>query len=63
MTRRSAGVLDVRDRRIRFRIHSSDGTPMATGYWPYTRMGEPRSADGYSMTGIDLMFQWFFKRR
>jgi hypothetical protein len=56
-------VLDVRDRRIRFRIHSSDGTPMATGYWPYTRMGEPRSADGYSMAGIDLMFQWFFKRR
>jgi hypothetical protein len=39
------------------------GTPMATGYWPYTRVGEPRSADGYSMTGIDLMFQWFFKRR
>jgi hypothetical protein len=38
------------------------GTPMAIGYWPYTRVGEPRSADGYSMTGIDLMFQWFFKR-
>jgi len=81
-------VFDVRDKRIRFRIHSSDGvaltavgpgtvplqihddvggynpgTPMATGYWPYTRVGEPRSADGYSMTGIDLMFQWFFKRR
>jgi hypothetical protein len=81
-------VLDVRDKRIRFRIHSTDGvaltavgpgtvplqirddvggynpgTPMATGYWPYTRVGEPRSADGYSMTGIDLMFQWFFKRR
>jgi hypothetical protein len=80
-------VFDVRDKRIRFRIHSSDGvaltavgpgtvplqihndvggynpgTPMATGYWPYTRVGEPRSADGYSMTGIDLMFQWFFKR-
>jgi hypothetical protein len=81
-------VFDVRDKRIRFRIHSSDGvaltavgpgtvplqiqndvggynpgTPMATGYWPYTRVGEPRSADGYSMTGIDLMFQWLFKRR
>ena len=81
-------VEDVRDKRIRIRIHSSDGvaltavgpgtvplqirddvggynpgTPMATGYWPYTRVGEPRSADGYSMTGIDLMFQWFFKRR
>jgi hypothetical protein len=84
----SVKVFDVRDKRIRFRIHSSDGvaltavgpgtvplqihndvggynpgTPMATGYWPYTRVGEPRSADGYSMTGIDLMFQWFFKRR
>jgi hypothetical protein len=81
-------VFDVRDKRIRFRIHSSDGvaltavgpgtvplqirndvgafnpgTPMAIGYWPYTRKGEPRSADGYSMTGIDLMFQWYWKRR
>jgi hypothetical protein len=81
-------VFDVRDKRIRFRIHSTDGvaltavgpgtvplqirndvgainagTPMAVGYWPFTRVGEPRSADGYSMTGIDLMFQWFFKRR
>jgi hypothetical protein len=81
-------VFDVRDKRIRFRIHSSDGvaltavgpgtvplqvrndvgginagTPMAVGYWPFTRVGDPRSADGYSMTGIDLMFQWFFKRR
>ncbi len=81
-------VSDVRDTRIRFRIHSSDGvaltavgpgtvplqirsdvgaitpgTPLATGYWPYTRKGEPRSADGYTMTGIDLMFQWYFKRR
>ena len=81
-------VFDVRDKRIRFRIHSSDGValtavgpgtvplqirndvgaftpgiPMAVGYWPYTRKGEPRSADGYSMTGIDLMFQWYFKRR
>ena len=81
-------VFDVRDKRIRFRIHSSDGValtavgpgtvplqirndvgaftpgiPMAVGYWPNTRKGEPRSADGYSMTGIDLMFQWYFKRR
>jgi hypothetical protein len=39
------------------------GIPMAVGYWPNTRKGEPRSADGYSMTGIDLMFQWYFKRR
>lgn len=81
-------VFDVRDKRIRFRIHSSDGvaltavgpgtvplqvrndvgainagTPLAVGYWPSTRKGEPRSADGYSMPGIDLMFQWYFKRR
>ena len=81
-------VFDVRDKRIQFRIHSSDGValtavgpgtvplqirndvgafnpgiPTAVGYWPYTRKGEPRSADGYSMTGIDLMFQWYFKRR
>jgi hypothetical protein len=81
-------VVDVRDRRLRFRIHSTDGValtavgpgtvplqirndvggytpgiPFAIGYWPYTRVGEPRSADGYSMTGIDLMFQWYFKRR
>ncbi len=81
-------VFDVRDRRLRFRIHSTDGValtavgpgtvpllvrndvggytpgiPIAVGYWPYTRVGEPRSADGYSMTGIDLMFQWYFKRR
>jgi len=81
-------VFDVRDKRIRFRIHSSDGvalsavgpgtvplqirndvgsiidgTPTAIGYWPYTRKGEPRSADGYAMTGIDLMFQWNFVRR
>jgi hypothetical protein len=81
-------VFDVRDKRLRFRIHSSDGAaltavgpgtvplqirndvgafnpgiPTSVGYWPYTRKGDPRSADGYSMTGIDLMFQWYFKRR
>jgi len=80
-------VFDVRDKRIRFRIHSSDGvalsavgpgtlplqvrddvgqiltgSPAAIGYWPLTRKGDPR-VDGYSMTGIDLMFQWYFKRR
>ena len=83
----NAKVFDVRDKRIRFRIHSSDGValtamgrgtvplqirndvggfdpgiPIAVGYWPFTRVGEPR-VDGYSMTGIDLMFQWYFKRR
>ena len=80
-------VFDVRDKRIRLRIHSSDGLaltavgpgtlplqvrqdvglftpgiPMLTGYWPFTAKGEPR-VDGYSMTGIDLMFQWNFRRR
>lgn len=38
------------------------GTPIATGYWPRTGNGDPR-VDGYSMTGIDLLFQWNFKRR
>jgi hypothetical protein len=81
-------VVDVRDKRLRFRIHSSDGValtavgpgtvplqirndvgafnpgiPTTIGYWPSTRRGDPRSADGYAMTGIDLMFQWYFKRR
>jgi hypothetical protein len=80
-------VFDVRDKRIRFRIHSTDGvalsavgpgtvplqvrddvgqiltgSPAAIGYWPFTSKGDPR-VDGYSMTGIDLMFQWYFKRR
>jgi hypothetical protein len=80
-------VYDVRDKRLRFRIHSSDGLaltavgpgtvplqirpdvgaftsgiPLAIGYWPGTRKGDPR-VDGYSMTGIDLMFQWSFRRR
>jgi hypothetical protein len=39
------------------------GTPLATGYWPHTRKGDPRSADGYTMTGIDLLFQWNWRRR
>ena len=37
------------------------GTPIATGYWPRTGRGDPR-VDGYSMTGIDLLFQWNFRR-
>ena len=37
------------------------GTPLLTGYWARTRKGDPR-VDGYSMSGIDLMFQWNFKR-
>jgi hypothetical protein len=38
------------------------GTPIATGYWPRTAKGDPR-VDGYSMTGVDLLFKWNFKRR
>jgi len=38
------------------------GTPIATGYFPRTRRGDPR-VDGFSMPGIDLMFQWNFRRR
>ena len=37
------------------------GTPLATSYFPYTRKGDPR-VDGYSMAGIDLLFQWNFRR-
>ena len=40
----------------------NSGTPMATGYWPRTRKGDPR-VDGYTMTGIDLLFQWNFRRQ
>ena len=81
-------VYDVRSKRLRYRIHSSDGLALSavgpgtaaaaghartsaastpaprslTGYWPRTAKGDPR-VDGYSMTGIDLMFQWNFRRR
>ena len=80
-------VFDVRNKRINFRIHSSDGlaltavgrgtvplnigpqlgafttgTPLAIGYWPGTARNDPR-VDGYSVSGIDLLFQWDFKRR
>lgn len=79
-------VFDVRSKRIRLRLHSSDGlalsaagpgtlplhvtqavgafnagTPIATGYWPLTARGDPR-VEGYSMPGIDLLFQWNFRR-
>ena len=81
-----ARVYDVRSKRLRYSINSSDGvaltavgpgtvplsigpvlggyetgTPMLTGYWPYTKKGDPR-VEGYSLTGIDLLFQWEFKR-
>jgi hypothetical protein len=37
------------------------GTPLLTGYWPMTATGQPR-VEGYSMTGIDLLFAWNFRR-
>jgi hypothetical protein len=39
----------------------NSGSPLLIGYWPRTRRGDPR-VDGYSMSGIDLMFQWNFRR-
>ncbi len=36
-------------------------TPLGIGYWPRTGRGDPR-VDGYSMPGMDLLFQWNFKR-
>ena len=40
----------------------TSGTPLAIGYWPRTRKGDPR-VEGYSMAGIDLLFAWNFRRR
>jgi len=39
-----------------------EGEPITVGYWPLTRVGEPR-VDGYAMTGLDLLFRWEFSRR
>jgi hypothetical protein len=39
-----------------------DRPPLAIGYWLRTVPGDPR-VDGYSVSGIDLLFQWNFKRR
>jgi hypothetical protein len=80
-------VFDVRSKRLRYRIHSSDGlalsavgpgtlplhirpsvgtieggTPLATSYFPLTARGDPR-VEGYTMAGIDLLFQWDWRRR
>lgn len=38
------------------------GTPLLTGFFPLTKVGEPR-VDGYTMTGIDLLFRWDFRRK
>lgn len=39
-----------------------EGAPIAIGWFPMTRVGEPR-VDGYSMTGLDLLFRWDWQRR
>ncbi|HTZ88348.1 MAG TPA: hypothetical protein VMB05_16915 [Solirubrobacteraceae bacterium] len=39
-----------------------EGAPIAIGWFPMTRVGEPR-VDGYSMTGLDLLFRWDWRRR
>lgn len=36
------------------------GAPLATGFYPLTKPGEPR-VDGYTMAGIDLLFRWDFQ--
>ena len=36
------------------------GAPLAIGFWPQTKVGEPR-VDGYTMAGIDLLFRWDFR--
>ncbi len=39
----------------------ANGTPLLTGFWPLTKVGEPR-VDGYTLSGIDLLFRWDFRR-
>jgi len=36
------------------------GSPLLTGFFPMTKVGEPR-VDGYTMSGIDLLFRWDFR--
>lgn len=33
------------------------GTPITLGFWPRTRVGDPR-VDAYAMTGLELLFAW-----
>lgn len=40
---------------------SNPGTPLSTGWWSATGRGEPR-VDGYSMSGIDVLLGWDFRR-
>ncbi|MFN8164471.1 MAG: hypothetical protein U0R26_11730 [Solirubrobacterales bacterium] len=36
------------------------GTPLLTGCWPLTKVGDPR-VDGYTLSGIDLLLRWDFR--
>lgn len=80
-----APVGSIRSKKLRYRIHSTDGlalsaygkgtlplhigrlgsfnsgTPGTIGFWPSTRVGDPR-VDGYSVIGMDLLFGWYFRR-
>lgn len=38
------------------------GTPITLGFWPRTRVGDPR-VDAYSLTGLELLFAWNLVRR
>jgi hypothetical protein len=38
----------------------ANGTPLLTGYFPLTKVGEPR-VEGYTLSGIDLLFRWDFR--
>jgi hypothetical protein len=38
----------------------ASGAPLTIGFYPATRVGEPR-VDGYTMAGIDLLFRWDFR--
>jgi hypothetical protein len=37
------------------------GSPIATGYWSAATTNDPR-VDGYTMTGIDVLLGWDFRR-
>jgi hypothetical protein len=40
----------------------ANNTPLLRGFWPATAKGDPR-VEGYQLSGIDLMFQWDWRRR
>lgn len=39
---------------------TASGSPIATGFWSATTTNDPR-VDGYTMTGIDVLFGWDFQ--